>query len=290
MSNKANSRLAGEPDEIELSHPDFITVVKVIWFTIKGFFVERPGQIIMSSFLLLTLWGFHGELTILQNLWPAYRGPGIDIGNRPQLIKGLPWDNELISFWGGVVLVVLVPVLIIKFGFKESLRNYGLGLPPKGRRSLALLTFLLLMGVSLPAFYVATKDAGMHNLYPFYRPFSSVGQFILYELTYLPFFIAIEFIFRGYLLFGLAGVKDASLPPGNTGYPGEFYFSRYALLIQMLSYTAWHLGKPLPELLWHLILGSCCRCYGVCNSFVVANYCSPFSFKCFARCSRCRYH
>jgi len=37
-----------------------------------------------------------------------------------------------------------------------------------------------------------------------------------------------------------------------------FYFGRYALMIQMLSYTAWHLGKPLPELwgtvVWGLVL------------------------------------
>ncbi len=48
----------------------------------------------------------------------------------------------------------------------------------------------------------------MQAVYPFYRPFANFGDFIAYELIYFPFFIAIEFIFRGYLLFGLAGVKD----------------------------------------------------------------------------------
>ncbi|MCW3091645.1 MAG: family intrarane metalloprotease [Ferruginibacter sp.] len=254
-NTKKVSQFKTEPDEIELSHPDFITVLKVIWFTVKGFFKERPGQIIMSAFTLLILWGFHGELELLKKVWSDYKGPGYDIGNRPQLIAGIPWDNELISFWGGAFLVVVVPMLIIKLGFKEPLSNYGLGLPPKGRKSLAIMGFLLLMVISLPAFYFATKDPGMHALYPFYRPFNNTSQFIWYELTYLPFFIAIEFIFRGYLLFGLAGVRDDSLPPGEGGFPGVFYFSRYALLIQMLSYTAWHLGKPLPELFGTLFWG-----------------------------------
>ena len=27
---------------------------------------------------------------------PAYRGPGVDIGHRPSVIPGVPWDDELI--------------------------------------------------------------------------------------------------------------------------------------------------------------------------------------------------
>jgi membrane protease YdiL (CAAX protease family) len=122
-------------------------------------------------------------------------------------------------------------------------------------------TFLSLVAISLPAFLIAAHNADMRATYPFYRPFSGVGEFVLYELTYLPFFIAIEFIFRGYLLFGLAGIRDRDIqaPRSDPGVPGAFNFGKYALLIQMLSYTAWHLGKPLPELwgtlLWGLAAG-----------------------------------
>ncbi len=101
----------------------------------------------------------------------------------------------------------------------------------------------------------------MQSTYPLYRGvFDSGGMFLLYELSYLPFFIAIEFIFRGYLLFGLAGIRDEEIQEGNGGHPGKFYFAKYALLIQMLSYTAWHLGKPVPELwgtiFWGLAAGA----------------------------------
>ena len=244
-----------EPDEVEMSKPNFITVLKIIWATVKPFFREKPGQILFSAFILLMLWGGHGELELLRAVWPDYKGPGKDLGNRPQLIPGIPWDNEIISFWGGAFLVVIIPMIIIRKGFKEKLADYGLGLPPKGRRKLALSTFAVLMLASLLPFYFATRDPGMQALYPFYHPFTGWPQFLLYELCYLPFFIGIEFIFRGYILFGLAGVKDSELPPGNGGFPGKFYFSRYALLIQMLSYTAWHLGKPLPELFGTLFWG-----------------------------------
>ena len=253
-------RLSDEVDEIELAKPDFITVIKVIWFAIKTFFKERPGQIIMSAYLLLMLWGYHGNLELLHQVWNDYKGPGMELGTRPQLISWIPWDNELISFWGGAVLLVVVPILLIRFGFKEPLSAYGLGLPPKNRRSLAVIATLLLLVISLPAFFTGAHNPGMQALYPQYRPFTSVFQFLVYELTYLPFFIAIEFIFRGYLLFGLAGIKDKNLAGEESGFPGVFYFGRYALLIQMLSYTAWHLGKPIPEvfgtLFWGLAAGA----------------------------------
>jgi hypothetical protein len=265
MTNKLRNRpffakFATEVDDAELENPDFTTVVKVIWFSIRAFLVERPGQIMGSTFILLMLWGTHGKFELLRFLLPGWRGPGVDIGTRPQILPGIPWDQELISFWGGAMVIVVIPILIIKFGFKQPLSFYGLGLPPKGRWALAGWTFLMLTAVSLPAFWLGARDLDMRQVYPFYRPFSSPGQFLLYELTYLPFFIAIEFIFRGYLLFGLAGVRDFEVKDAGGGVPGAYYFHRYAILISMLSYTAWHLGKPVPEiwgtLVWGLAAGA----------------------------------
>jgi hypothetical protein len=247
-------RIAGGLDEQELEQPDFTTVLKVVWHSIRQFFVERPGQIIGSAFILIMLWGAHGNLELLGKIWPDWRGPGTNPAGRPRLLHGIPWDNELISFWLGAFLLVVIPIIIIKFKFKQPLSLYGLGLPPAGRRRLAFWTFLTLTLLSLPAFWFGTHSPDMRQMYPLFKPFSGTGEFILYEMTYLPFFIAIEFIFRGYLLFGLAGVKDEELGQGG-GARGIFYFHRYALLIQMLSYTAWHLGKPLPELWGTLVWG-----------------------------------
>ena len=248
------------PDAGELEQPDYVTVFKLIWQSIRSFFIERPGRIIGSAFVLLMLWGYHGQLELLGLLWPAWRGPGIDIGRRPQLIPGLPWDNELISFMLGLFLVVLVPILIIRLVFKQPLSDYGLGLPPKDRRALALATFLTFTLLCLPGFWVGAHDPSMRQVYPFFKSFSSPGEFLLYEISYLPFFIAIEFIFRGYLLFGLADIRDEDVPSIRAGVSGPLFFGKYAILIQMLSYTAWHLGKPLPELwgtlAWGLAAGA----------------------------------
>jgi hypothetical protein len=263
------SRCAEEINEIEYRQPTFSTVYRIIWCSISSFIVERPGQIIGSAFILLMLWGTHGKLELLGYIVPGWRGPGVDIGSRPQLIPGVPWDHELISFWLGAFLVVVIPILLIRFVYKQPLSAYGLGLPPKGRRRLAAVTLVFLVATAIPAFAIGTQDASMKATYPFYRPFDSLGAFVLYQLTYLPFFIAIEFIFRGYLLFGLAGVRDDEIqgqqasqpePQPDKGLPGIYFFAKYALLIQMLSYTAWHLGKPVPELwgtlIWGLVAGA----------------------------------
>ncbi len=243
--------------EGELRDPTFFTVVRVIWLSIRSFFRERPGQIITSTFILIMAWGTHGRLELLGYIWPDWRGPGQALGIRPSLIPGIPWDNELISFVAGAALLVLIPILLIKFVYRQPLALYGLGFPPRSRWKLAAQSFLFVTVVSLPFFWFGSRLSEMRATYPLYRPFDSTISFIGYELSYLLFFIAIEFIFRGYLLFGLAGVQDTDIAPAapDTGTPGPFYFGKYALLIQMLSYTAWHLGKPALELWGTLVWG-----------------------------------
>jgi membrane protease YdiL (CAAX protease family) len=107
---------------------------------------------------------------------------------------------------------------------------------------------VFLIAVSLPAFYFGAMHHGMQELYPYYRPFSSWRAFAMYQCTLLFFYISIEFVFRGYLLFGVAH-EERRLQGGAAVFP------KWALLIQMLSYTAWHLGKPLPELWGTLVWG-----------------------------------
>ncbi|HXW68251.1 MAG TPA: CPBP family glutamic-type intramembrane protease [Dissulfurispiraceae bacterium] len=241
-------RLNAKLTEHEIENPIFVTVFKIIWHSIKRYFVEKPGQIIGTTFILLMFWGTHGNLELLGCFWHNWRIPGTNPACRPLLLPGLPWGNELISFWGGAFLLVILPIILIKFIFKQPLSLYGLGMPPKHLTRLASTTLLVLFVCSCMFFFLfGSRSADMRQLYPLFKNFKSVGQFILYELSYLPFFIAIEFIFRGYLLFGLAQLREEEVRRAS-GVHGVFYFHRYALLIQMLSYTAWHLGKPLSEL------------------------------------------
>jgi hypothetical protein len=244
-----------EITEAEFENPNFRTLLTLVWNTVVRLFRDPAGIIIGSAFLVLMLWGTHGNLELLDLVWGGWDGPGSDPDQRSTILPGIPWDQEWVSFWAGVVLVVGIPCLLIKLVFKQRLRDYGLGLPPRGRRKLAVLSALALFGISLPAFFAGAQNPGMQDVYPFFKDFDSDGDFFVYELGYLGFFVAIEFIFRGYLLFGLFGIRDRDAPPGVVGERGPLVFGYYAILISMLSYTAWHLGKPLPELWGTLIWG-----------------------------------
>ncbi len=242
--------------DAELDAPTIKTILKVIWNTLARIFHDPAGMVLGSTFILIMLWGTHGKVELLSLVWDGWRGPGSDPATRGQIVPGIPWDQEWLAFLIGAVLLVLIPVLLIKLVYKQDLKDYGLGLPPRGRRAFALLAAAILFAVSLPAFYIGTKDPGMQSVYPMYRGvFDGLAPFVTYELGYLVFFVVIEFTFRGYLLFGLYQFRDRDAPDGIVGIRGPLVFGYYAILIAMLSYTAWHLGKPLPELWGTLIWG-----------------------------------
>ncbi len=240
----------------ELDDPTIVTIVKLIWNTLGRLLREPLGILLGSAFIVLIVWGHHGKLELLGVVVDGWEGPGSDPATRARLIPGIPWDQEWISFGAGAVLLLGLPALLITRVFKQPLSAYGLGLPRESRRGLTALSAVVLLGLSLPVFYLGAQNPSMQATYPLYRgTFTSGGQFWLYELGQLPFFVAIEFIFRGFLLFGLFQITDANGPQRSAGEARRPLFGYYAIFISMLSYTAWHLGKPAPELWGTLVWG-----------------------------------
>ncbi|HEU4386252.1 MAG TPA: CPBP family intramembrane glutamic endopeptidase, partial [Blastocatellia bacterium] len=132
----------------------------------------------------------------------------------------------------------------IKLRFKDKLSSYGLGL---GDIKLGAVFFGLVVLITLPLFFFGARSPAMWAEYPLIYQGMDTAQikevftwpsFLTYELIYGSFFFVIEFTFRAYMLFGL-----------------EQQFGRYTVLIQMLSYTAWHLPKPTAELLGTPVFG-----------------------------------
>lgn len=247
---------AVEVGQEEFNAPTIKTVFKVVWNAAARLFHDPIGMLLGSAFVLIMLWGQHGKLEWVGTIWSGWKGPGSDPAHRTSIIPGIPWDQEWLSFAAGVFLLVIIPILLIRFVLKQNLRDYGLWLPPPGRRKFAAAAALLLFGLSLPAFFLGANTGSMQDLYPLFRgDFDNLGAFALYQVGYLLFFVVIEFIFRGYLLFGLFQFQDRDAPPGVIGVQGPQLFGYYAIFISMLSYTAWHLGKPIPELWGTLFWG-----------------------------------
>lgn len=263
--------------EAEQDHPTVLTIFKLVYNTIARLLHDPVGMILGSAFILIMLWGVHGNVDLLGVVWDGWTGPG-SAGDpaRGVIFPGIPWDQEWVSFAIGAVLLVLIPALLIKLVYKQDLRDYGLGLPRRDRWRLTILSSFLLLAISLPAFYLGAGNEEMRATYPLFPAFQNVGQFALYEAGYFVFFVVIEFIFRGYLLFGLFQFRDAGALPGVRGAPGPLVFGYYAIFISMLSYTAWHLGKPLPELggtlVWGIAAGTIALATGTIWGIIIVHW------------------
>lgn len=228
---------------------DTLSIFEIIKSTVVQL-KDKTAIILWSSFILLTLWGMKGDCQVFCQVF------GDDLAK--MLFGDLVWRDQLLSFVMGFILLVVIPCLIIKFWFKEKLSDYGLGLP-KGKTNikLSVIAFFVTLAIALPLFYFGSFDAAMQAEYPLFGKgnITTWSGFIVYELVYFVFFIIIEFIFRGYLLFGLYGVRDNRALERVKGWKGPLVFGLYAVLIQMLAYTMWHVTKPVPEYVGALVWG-----------------------------------
>ena len=110
------------------------------------------------------------------------------------------WQSQLIGAFWALLTFFLMPVWILKRFFKENLRDYGLIWPEKIRTA-AVLTALAFL-VLLPFLFLFSKKADFISYY-------STGGFSLWQFLVaglaapLVYYFAEEFLFRGFLFFGL---------------------------------------------------------------------------------------
>ncbi|MGE5354589.1 MAG: lysostaphin resistance A-like protein [Acidobacteriota bacterium] len=137
-------------------------------------------------------------------------------------------NRFLYWFLGDFGLLFLIPVFIIRFFFTQKPSLYGLrrgdyafGLKASGL-ALALMIVIVWFISALPSFSES------------YPTLSSAKDdwkmFFIFEAALLLYMLAWEFIWRGYMLFGL-----------------EEKFNYYSVLVQMLPFVILHNGKPVLE-------------------------------------------
>ena len=131
-------------------------------------------------------------------------------------------------FIGDFITFFIIPILIIRFFLLEKTKNYGLQI---GEYKIGLtisLIFILVMFVSI-WFFSSTPD--FVSKYPHLLSVrNDWSRFLVYEIGMLLYMISWEFMWRGYMLFGL---KEK--------------FGYYSVLIQMIPFVILHNGKPAPE-------------------------------------------
>lgn len=136
------------------------------------------------------------------------------------------------AWWTGLqaLLGFLIPVLLLRFGFRRRLSEIGLG-PGDLRFGLAVLA--VYVPVVLLGTWVLSADPAFQAINPRLRPaIHDWSLFALYELLFLMYWIGWEYLWRGFVLFGTAPTLGL-----------------YAIFVQMLPFAALHVNKPPAEAL-----------------------------------------
>ena len=137
--------------------------------------------------------------------------------------QGLPVNNyierlaqagvwELCSYvwWTSVQVIgyVLLPALLIRYGFKARVRDFGWQLNQTREHWRG---YLLLLSPILVFIYLVSLGKDFVNHYPFYTLANrSWFDFLAWEFLYLTQFVCLEFFFRGFFLNALRPALGAN--------------------------------------------------------------------------------
>lgn len=180
--------------------------------------------ILLSAPVLLTIYRYHGFPDTFDT--NSYSGSASDTVQR------------IIQFAVFFFLTFLIPFLYAVFVMKVKLSDLGFG-AGNFKQGLRFLIFIPVL--VLPAIYFAAKMPDVQSEYPLAKSLmTDQTHLIVYQFAYIIlYYIAWEFYFRGFLLFGL---KDR-------------FGVVNAILIQTISSCLIHIGKPEGEIVGSIIIG-----------------------------------
>jgi len=142
------------------------------------------------------------------------------------------------AWWFGMqgVLGFLVPIAILKWGFKTSWKGMGLG---AGDYSFALKMTAIYLPLVLVGTWILSDSTEFQASYPHYSAAAHHWKpFLIYESLFLFYWLGWEYLWRGFVLFGTARS-----------------FGIMAIFIQAMPFALLHFNKPLPEALLSIVGG-----------------------------------
>jgi len=145
------------------------------------------------------------------------------------------WQSLLVGAFWALVTFFLVPAWLLKHFFAGNLRDYGLVWPEKIKTAL-ILTFIALL-VLLPFLFFFSKKVEFRDYYST-GTFSPLQFFFAAVAAPLVYYFAEEFLFRGFLFFGLLR---------RIGY--------HAFWLSSLLFALLHATKPTGEIFFAFFSG-----------------------------------
>lgn len=204
------------------------------WRAIDAEFMDRPvshwrvAAVLVFAVVCLILPRYFGRPDILPTL------PGVRAWLQHAPYPSL-WPR---LYWGAFKAInyLLLPMAFIRWVLREQIADFGFKVS-RDRATWALYAGML--AVVLPLTFLASLDPTFGRTYPKYREAGeTVTQLLSWEGIYAFQFFALEFFFRGFLLFALARHLGSS-----------------AIFVAIVPYAMIHFSKPLPETLGSIIAG-----------------------------------
>ncbi len=182
--------------------------------------LDKKVSIIFLSIAVLQIisWYYTSRNFFHENIYYQYFADNPDA----DLYEYLFW------FAGDFITLLVIPLLIIKLFFREKISNYGFKF---GDLTFGLPISIVFIVVMFVIIWFASASEDFTSQYPLLNLTKyNWTIFGLFEVSLFIYIIAWEFIWRGYMLFGL-----------------EEKFGYYAVFIQMIPFVILHNGKPVAE-------------------------------------------
>jgi len=193
-------------------------------------FKTREGIIAFTSIFLICIYIYHGG-TVFFN---SYIATKLFPSSSPFYMDFYARIYQCISVF---TLFFIIPLLIIILIFKEKPSKYGLH---TGEAKSGIKAVIFLLPLFLPFLYIASTQSDFIQEYPLPVIVRHNRELlIIWEVLYIFYYIGWEFMFRGFILFGL----ERKLGSG------------WAIIFQTIPSTLVHIGKPEGETISAIFAG-----------------------------------
>jgi len=197
--------------------------------SLKGLFSgdnRKPTVILLLAPLLLTTFKYYGS----KNFYLDQLSSDFVLFGNPELTA------EYFAFFSSFFLLGIVPLVFIRYVFREKFSAYGLQI---GDWRFGLKALAVLVPIMVLSTYPSSKIPQFLAEYPLYKDAGASGSsFVQHALRYGLYYIGWEIFFRGFMQFGLR----ESLGDWN------------AIMVQTIASCLIHIGKPDGEI-YSSILG-----------------------------------
>ncbi len=152
---------------------------------------KKTATVTVAALILMVIWLYQGHAHFFS----------LHFGGAFADDPYLDWYQYLWMHGMAFILWFVAPVVIVRLWLKEKASDYGLGL---GDWRFGLKFLVLFFIVMLVPIYLTAKDPLFQAEYPLTKlAGKGWGHYLLWELTYVIYYIGFEFLFRGFILFGL---------------------------------------------------------------------------------------